>query len=288
MKFLILLYRSNLWVGLAAAALSALSFGGELSLDYLLYIAFVLFSTMSAYSYMRWVKSLNDYRENKKVDAAVNTIVWASFFRAVFAGSIACSLLFLLGSLTLVYYLFPALLIALLYPLAFPYPNRAFTSLRMMPGLKLFLIAGSWSYLSFAIPYWMQGGVDKLFFSLEFFLRTLLVIGLIIPFDIRDLNTDEISMRTVPQVFGRNNAIGLAVFGLFVYQIWTLLQLFMYSKDWYTSLAIVLALELGIRMIKALKIERSDFQVNFWIESIPIIILIFSQIANLAFGNSYF
>jgi 1,4-dihydroxy-2-naphthoate octaprenyltransferase len=95
-------------------------------------------------------------------------------------------------------------------------------------------------------------------------------------------------MRTVPQVFGLNNAIGLAVISLFVYQVWTLFQVFIYNKEWYTSLATLLALELGIRMIKALRIERPDFQVNFWIESIPIIILIFSQIANLAFGNSYF
>jgi 1,4-dihydroxy-2-naphthoate octaprenyltransferase len=243
---------------------------------------------MSAYSYMHWVKSLKDYRENKKVDAVGKPVDRSSFFKAVFAGLVALSLLFLLGSIILIYYLFPALVIAVLYPLAFPHPNRAFTSLRMMPGLKLFLIAGSWSYLSFAIPYWMQGGVDKLFFSLEFFSRTLLVMGLTIPFDIRDLKTDETSMRTVPQVFGLNNAIGLAVISLFVYQVWTLFQVFIYNKEWYTSLATLLALELGIRMIKALRIERPDFQVNFWIESIPIIILIFSQIANLAFGNSYF
>jgi hypothetical protein len=141
---------------------------------------------MSAYSYMHWVKSLKDYRENKKVDAVGKPVDRSSFFKAVFAGLVALSLLFLLGSIILIYYLFPALVIAVLYPLAFPHPNRAFTSLRMMPGLKLFLIAGSWSYLSFAIPYWMQGGVDKLFFSLEFFSRTLLVMGLTIPFDIRE------------------------------------------------------------------------------------------------------
>jgi 4-hydroxybenzoate polyprenyltransferase len=243
---------------------------------------------MSAYSYMRWVKSLNTYNEKEKLAANMKTVDWSFFLNAIFTGLVAFVILYLLGSLTLIYYLAPALLIALLYPLAFPNPNQAFTSLRMMPGLKLFLIAGSWSYLSFAIPYWMQGGVDKLYFSLEFLFRTLLVMGLTIPFDIRDLDKDEISMRTVPQVFGRDNAIGLAVMGLFIYQVWTLVQVFIYHKHWYSSLAILLALELGIRMIKALKKERSDFHVNFWIESIPIILLIFSQIANLAFGNYYF
>ncbi|PTM06278.1 MAG: hypothetical protein DA405_00390 [Bacteroidetes bacterium] len=288
MKFLIALYRSNFWVGLAAAALTYLSFGQEITLDYLLYTLFILTSTISAYNYMHWVKSLNNYREKKSLEEEDHPIDWASFSRAAFAGMLAFLLLFFLGSITLIYYLFPALLIALLYPLAFPHPNRAFSSLRMMPGLKLFLIAGSWSYLSFAIPYWMQGGVDTLFFGWEFLMRTLLVMGLTIPFDIRDLDKDKPSMRTVPQVFGKDNAIGLAILALFLYQIWTLMQFFFFGQAWFQSLAILLALEIGIRMIKNLKTNRSEFQVNFWIEAIPIILLIFSQIAALAFGNSYF
>ena len=288
MKFLSALYQSNFWVGLAAAAFTYLSFGEELKLDYILYSLFVLFSTISAYNYMHWVKSLNNYRAQKRLEDEAHPIDWSSFSSAIFAGLPAFTLLFLLGSLTLIYYLFPALLIALLYPVTFPHPNRAFTSLRMIPGLKLFLIAGSWSYLSFAIPYWMQGGVDKAFFAWEFIFRTILVMGLTIPFDIRDLKRDDKLMRTVPQVLGADNAIGLAIAGLFLYQIWALLQFFLFGQNWYNSLAILLALELGVRMIKALKKNKSEFQVNFWIESIPIIILIFSQIAHLAFGNSYF
>tara|TARA_R110002050_G_scaffold144363_1_gene269878 strand:- start:1634 stop:2500 length:867 start_codon:yes stop_codon:yes gene_type:complete len=288
LKFLIALYRSNFWVGLAAAALTYLSFGQELTLDYILYVLFVLFSTMSAYNYMHWVKSLNTYREKKSLAQEDHPIDWASFSRAAFAGILAMVLLFLLGSVTLIYYLFPAILIALLYPLAFPHPNRAFSSLRMLPGLKLFLIAGSWTYLSFAIPYWMQGGVDIVFFGWEFLMRTLLVMGLTIPFDIRDLGQDKPSMRTVPQVFGKDNSIGLAILALFLYQIWTLFQFFSFGQAWYQSLAVLLALEVGILMIKNLRSNSSDFQVNFWIEAIPIILLIFSQIAALAFGNSYF
>lgn len=286
MKILSTLYSSNFWVGIAAAALTYLSFGQELSLDYLLYITFILFATMSAYNYMHWIKSLNTYQENKNIEGDSSAIDWTSFSLAFFAGIPTVVLLFLLGSLTLLYYLFPALIIALLYPLAFPYPNRAFTSLRKIPGLKLFLIAGSWTYLTFAIPYWMQGAVDTGFFAGEFIFRSLLIMGLTIPFDIRDLAKDEQSMRTVPQVFGATNSIALSVIALFSYQIWVLLQFFFYGQDWLGSLALFLALEIGIRIIKALEINRSEFQVNFWIEAIPIIMLIFSQIAHLASGIS--
>jgi len=269
-------------VGIAAAALTYLSFGQELSLDYLLYITFILFATMSAYNYMHWVKSLNNYLEKKNTEDVSPPIDWTAFSLAFFAGIPAITLLFLLGSLTLLYYLFPALIIALLYPLAFPYPNRTFSSLRRMPGVKLFLIAGSWAYLTFAIPYWMQGAVDRGFFAGEFIFRTLLIMGLTIPFDIRDLARDEKSMRTVPQVFGPANSIALSVIALFSYQVWVLLQFFFYGQHWSHSLALFLALEIGIRLIRALKTNRSEFQVNFWIESIPIIMLIFSQIAHLA------
>ncbi len=269
-------------MGLAAAALCYLSFGPDLSLDYLLYAGFILFATMSAYNYMHWVKSLNTYREAKGQENDMPSIDWTSFSWALFAGLPALTLLFLLGSITLLYYLFPALVVALLYPLAFPYPNRAFSSLRRMPGLKLFLIAGSWTYLTFAVPYWMQGAVDKGFFAAEFLFRTLLVMGLTIPFDIRDLSRDDASMRTVPQVFGTANAIALSVLALFSYQVWILLQFFFYGQNWALSLALFLAIEIGIRMIRNLKTKPKEFQVNFWIESIPIIMLIFSQIAYFA------
>jgi 1,4-dihydroxy-2-naphthoate octaprenyltransferase len=268
-------------VGLAAAALSFLSFGPELTLDYALYITFILFSSTSAYNYMHWVKSLNTYREKKENEEGASSIDWASFSLAFFAGIPSIALLFFLGSLTLLYYLFPALLIALIYPLAFPHPNRAFSSLRRIPGLKLFLIAGSWTYLTFAIPFWMQGAVDKGFFAGEFIFRTILIMGLTIPFDLRDIAKDEPSMRTVPQVFGPANAIALSILALFSYQIWVLLQFFFFGQNWALSLALFLAIEIGIRMIRALETNRSEFQVNFWIESVPIIMLIFSQIAYL-------
>lgn len=276
-------------MALAAAALSYISFGPKIGLDDLLYVAFVFFGTLSAYNYMRWVKSLNNYRQNREPKLRQQEkINWFHFGLALPSGLVAFILLFLLGSTNLIFYIFPAVLIALVYPIAFPHPNRAFTSLRMLPGLKLFLIAGSWTYLSFAIPYWMHEGIDMRFFTGEFIFRTLFVMGLTIPFDIRDIDSDEETMRTVPQVFGKENAISLAILGLFLYQVWIVIQFFLFAKTWFDSLATLVALEVGISFIKALKERNTTLLVNFWIESIPIIILILTSIAGLAFGNSYF
>src|SRR5690606_39484239 len=72
--------------------------------------------------------------------------------------------------------------------------------LRTIPFLKLFLIAFVWAGSSIGLLLVVHHSLIQyqlLFFSVFFF-----VIGITIPFDIRDKSTDESGLKTIPQVIG--------------------------------------------------------------------------------------
>lgn len=281
-----LLIRSNLWVGLAVAAFCVLSFSDPFAKESITYSLFLLFGTASAYSYMRWVKLFQgeDLGSLPKVPWSNN--LFLAFFSSLVLGIISLCFLWEISSWPLLINLAPGLLISFLYPLAFPYPNRHFSSLRAIPMLKLFLIAFAWSWLSFGVPYRMGESLTGTYFWVELVMRTLLVAGLTIPFDVRDLSIDAPKLKTLPQQIGIESALALASLLLLLYQIWVLVAYFiLWSIPMEHTLAWIFGLEIGQWIIKGVKKNQSDFYVSFWVESIPIITLFIFLLSKLAISN---
>lgn len=281
-----ILIATNLWVGLAVAALCALSFPSFLEAKTIHYSAFMLFGTASAYSYMRWVKLLQGEQlpKSPKLGWSDNWIL--ALISTFSSGLVALAFLREIWSLKLAVILSPGLVIALLYPLAFPHPNRHFSSLRSIPMLKLFLISFSWSWLTFGVPQMLSEGLWTNYSTAELLMRILLVAGLTIPFDVRDLDLDRPHLKTIPQQLGVDNALALARALLLVYQIWILVSYFvLWSLPLEHTLAWILGLEIGQWLIKRVKNDRSDRYISFWVESIPILVLFIFLLSKLAISN---
>lgn len=160
-------------------------------------------------------------------------------------------------------------LIAILYPISFKMASSSFTSLRSIPGLKLFLISFSWAYITYFIPkslasdwFWQD--------NLAFIARMLLISALVIPFDIRDLKVDDKSLSTIPQKLGITTALEFSKAAVVVNQLWYVIMLLFFDLDFYLMCSYLVGLEIVYILIKRMDLSKSNLYVSFWIEAMPI------------------
>ena len=90
-------------------------------------------------------------------------------------------------------------------------------SLREIPHLKIHLIALSWTLLLIVFPIINE----SIFVSAwEYgFMHYLLILGVTIPFDIRDLKYDSVSQKTIPQLVGVLGAKMIGVVTIFLFAV---------------------------------------------------------------------
>lgn len=255
-------------------------------IEALYYSFFLFFATVATYSYMRWVKLIQVGEGGQPVSVGGLKSAGLILIYIFLSSCLALVCFWQILDLKLIYALIPALLISALYPLAFPNPNQQFSSLRSLPMLKLLLIAASWSWLSFGVPMLMMDTAWTMALFGELFFRILLVAGLTIPFDVRDLKYDAASMHTIPQVFGVSVALSLAEGLLLAYQIWVIVAYFIWHTSLASALAWLIGLEIGARLIRGVKHNRSEAYIGFWLEGIPIFVFILYLASYWALGNS--
>jgi 4-hydroxybenzoate polyprenyltransferase len=271
---------SNIWVGLACGCLAMISVL-EFTYGDWLYPLFVALSTATAYNYMRIVqKNRYLYHKESSYKLWVKTNhPWMLLLTLVFT----CATAFVfweIFSLKLIVLLLIPGIISLMYPLTFKKSNQSFTSLRMLPGVKIVLIAFSWSYVTHLIPVilYSSWGWDDTF---EMLFRTLFVIGLTIPFDVRDLKFDLEEMKTLPQLYGVKGAVAIALAFFSLYQLWVVIQFLSGYLSLSTMIAWVLGLEVGYWIIKKVNQQRNEDYFSFWIEGIPVYMLLLIYLGSL-------
>ncbi len=141
-------------------------------------------------------------------------------------------------------------------------PNQQ--SFRSLSGLKVYFVALCWALTTVIVPVVDDEKNIDVFVWMEFLQRFFLVLALLIPFDIRDLKDDNLSLGTLPQQLGIQKAkwIGYGFAALFLFFGWAF-QPFALADFWIAFL-----LAGGIYFAK---IEQSKFYASFWVESVPII-----------------
>jgi len=105
--------------------------------------------------------------------------------------------------------------------------------------------------------------------------RFLIVISLVIPFEILDSESDDKTMKTLPQRFG---IFKTKLFGISLLVPFVVLEFF---KDTFEISTVVIALITGL-FIGFTNFKRDKYYTSFWLESVPIIwwvlLLIFSYV----------
>lgn len=169
----------------------------------ILYAVFVFFGTWSVYNLLRVVSLFRRIQVEQNWRNVPDLLfVPLHIIIATIAGLTAFVLLFFQD-----FEFNGILFIGVLFFITLSYRFRWFNvqgnklALSDLSYLKSFLVAGIWTLMCSIIPFNLQN--ENWLMFLSFFIY---FFGLTIPFDIRDMNKDAPSRRTIPQVFGVSKA----------------------------------------------------------------------------------
>ena len=228
---------------------------------------FIFFATIVAYNFIR------SYRKTKIkswfsdwMDANKSTILFVTVLSFVIMTIVAFKI-----NIKALISLIPFGLFTLFYVIPLKGITKTATSLRMVSGIKIFLIALCWAGITVLFPlinYDVNFSVDVWVVFLQ---RFLFVLVITIPFDIRDLGHDEDTLKTIPQVLGLQNAKRLGLFLLMLFLGLTFLR----GSITYEQIRIELIVSvISLLFLIKSKPILSKYYSAFFVESIPIIWLL--------------
>ncbi|MEX0769714.1 MAG: hypothetical protein WD035_03220 [Balneolaceae bacterium] len=157
--------------------------------------------------------------------------------------------------------------------LSFLYSTPLFTfrrvriTLREIPWLKIYLILFVWLWVTAFIPYFnVHDGLtpDFILFCMQ---RAFFVFALLLPFDIRDLNTDYAFQKTIPQRFGVRRSLRLGVVAVALYGMIAGFRWLAGPLEVMTLLGLLLTGLLTSALILKTHEDRSPLYFTFWIDS---------------------
>lgn len=195
-NFIQFIVYSNLWISCGAVSFTLLFYSLIEEPAALNVSGFIFFSTLLTYTYQRFEKlRKNERTSGPRMDWMIRNkkLVYLLLIIGII-GSVTFGLT--LSFKSILYLLFFGL-ISFLY--VFKIANY---NLRDLPGLKIILIGFVWAGSCFLIPYFEHSYSTSVNILYPFIAATLYIIAITIPFDIRDLEVDEESKYTIPQIMG--------------------------------------------------------------------------------------
>lgn len=207
----------------------------------------IFFGTIVGYNFLKYFEAF------QKGNFDLNNNRW--LIGLTFLTVIATIFYFLQLNTSLQIYFIKIGLMVVLYPF-----------LRKFGFWKLFLVSFCVTAISVFAPIVEQNA----FYNNEkiiLFQRFLIIFSLMIPFEILDSQTDDDSMKTLPQRFG---IFKTKLFGIILLVPFVLLEFFKEKVEVSTFvIAIITALFIGFTTLK-----RDKYYTAFWVESVPILWLI--------------
>ena len=151
-------------------------------------------------------------------------------------------------------------LISILYSI--PIKNK---TLRKISGLKIIWIAMVWS-LACMLPWLDNLEINFYVILMQMIGAFCFVVGITIPFDIRDLALDDNKLGTIPQIFGKRNSLIIS----YIILIFSLLNFFIVNdfnfNAWVTTYLVVTIV--AISLVSFMNSISSKWFTAFWIEGL--------------------
>lgn len=148
-------------------------------------------------------------------------------------------------------------------------PFGAKMGLRFVPTLKVFVVIISWTAMAM-LP---LVSLPRMVFVWVSIKAALWILCLMLPFELRDLDKDALSLKTIPQLLGISGTKKLG------YALLCILCFLAYQTVQITALFWV---EITMLMLLGVAIKRSPKQTtlftSFWVEGIPIVWLLGSTL----------
>lgn len=248
------LIQTNIWVAFAVTCLMAFLQLSFASPDFSV-LGILFFGTISMYHLLKSNRFIDLKSKQHRVQ-----LFWILLGGL---GAMICVYFSHLTHRTLIYFLSLSIL-SLAYSLPF-----SKIGLRAIPFLKLFLIAFVWTACTVGWLIVTQKSSHSLYFIVPSIFT--FIVGITIPFDIRDQKIDDQTLNTIPQMIGTKSSLIIAIFCLMISGIFFYLEtqtIDVSTASWLFSLIIA-----SILLFKTKK-TLPDFYFSFWIESLSILPLL--------------
>lgn len=230
---------------------------------------FVFFATLFTYNFQRiFIEKNNKHSKKEWVENNKTIIIALSIF----------------GLLMCMYRFFEfqtktQLIIAFSAGVSFLYPF----GLRKIPYFKIIVIGSVWTISTMFLLIVESNYLIDQNIILYLIARFLFVFAISIPFDIRDLKYDKLSLKTIPIVFGESKARLIAICALFIMEIITIIQYSNFDLSFNNLLSFSLLILLSSIMVIKSNQKQGDMYFSFWVESMSIACYLFLAISYLVF-----
>lgn len=141
-------------------------------------------------------------------------------------------------------------------------------NLRDISGLKVYVIALVWCGVTVILPVFNNNGMFSQDAIITIIQNFILVIALMLPFEIRDLNYDSLKLATIPQKIGVKNTKRLG------YVLVLLFYFVEYFKDNIDATGLLFQFVISIILclfIYFANEDRNAYYTSFWVEALPVI-----------------
>jgi len=218
---------------------------------------FIFFATITGYNFVKYAGV-----------AKLHHLSLTDNLRAIQIFSLICFgfliyFTFQIPTNTIIYFI-PFGILTLLYGL--PFLSGFKKNLRNSAHLKIIIIALVWAGTTVLLPILNSGQEFTLTHVMYFLQRFLIVIVLTLPFDIRDMQFDAISLQTIPQKIGikKTKRLGLILL------VFALVIEFLLSPQIMAKNSFIIFFFLVLIFLMRSKINQSKYYSSFWVESLPI------------------
>lgn len=218
---------------------------------------FVFFGSISCYNFLKY--GIEGHKYSVKANNQKTTLGIFSIISALIAFYLAFSFNIRVWGVLVV-----LLVLIILY--AFPvYPHQK--NLRSLGILKVLLVAMVWSVVTVLLP--VIANLKDLNWDVYLVLmqRFIIVVVLMIPFEIRDMQFDPPNVRTLPRRIGVKNTKLLGVLMAFL----SCLMVYLKDELYYYEIIgrIVFVIALSLLILKTPKVA-TKYYASFWIEALPV------------------
>ena len=156
-------------------------------------------------------------------------------------------------------------------------PFERVASLRRIKGLKIYIIAFVWAMTTVLLPL-LEAGVEfQVSIFLTFIQRFIFILVLMLPFEIRDLNNDDLWLSTIPQKIGITTSKRLGFLGLFLI---FLLSFLLHKNSIDILISTIVMVVTGLFLLFSHP-KKPFYFTAFWVESIPVFWALLVWISNL-------
>lgn len=159
----------------------------------------------------------------------------------------------------------PFALITFFYGMKLPIKS---VSLRKIPGVKIFLIAFCFAGVTVLFPlveHHISFSSDAWWYFIQ---RLIFVILLTLPFDIRDVDSDNEKLKTIPQEFG---VLTAKILGFVLMLLVLSIEFLIFRNSFSLENTTLIICLLSFMMLALSKKSQSRYFSAFWVESIPIL-----------------